>query len=570
MSHNQQNMALFIDADNIASRNLKEIMNKINGMGNLIVKRIYGNWSKPALSSWSSVISDNGLVAVQVFDHVTGKNSSDIAIVIDAVEVQYTKNIDIFVLVTSDSDFTGLANRLVENNKTVIGFGKSHAPKSLINSCTDFQFLFLEENHTSSQNSPPKPAIKPRYYHDKKHGNPNNDQELVNYIRHVINKKADERGCLNTAVLGSSLKTHATLDVGKYGYAKIGDLLKALDDFEVFIEGESTQMIRKRETVTSQNANTDITALDSTTLTNAISNAIVEYQDNEGWVGINKIALYLQQNHGILGNISYQVLLNLIEKIAVFRMKKRGDYWYVQDKRTTEEETTEIPQHKIEAKDLLADKALINAVTEAIINSSVNGWAKVIDIGTALRELGVSAKDYQYKNLTEMLKAMDLFDYKTIDNMTYFQSPVVLENPKQEELEDDELEDNEVIDNEFFMEVVNDDELITEDNTDSDNSADKNDNEEDHDISLELVEVFHEIDEEDDEAIDISTLICEAINNNQNQDGWASIGDIGKYMREQFEVKISDYDYRNFGELIADLEDFELEKQGRKVFARIK
>ncbi len=579
MSYNPANkqakVALLIDADNVSSRNLKEIMSHTQNMGELIVKRVYGNWAKPVLASWSKVVANHGLVAVQVFDHITGKNCSDIAIVIDAIELQYTKNIDIFVLVTSDSDFTGLANRLVENNKTVIGFGETKAPKSLINSCTEFHFLFLEESHETHQNPLPKPTVKPRYYHDKKYSNPNDDQELTNYIRHVINKKADERGYLNTALLGNSLKTHATLDVGKYGYAKIGDLLKTLDEFEVFIEGESTQMIRKRETATSQNSITDITALDTTTLTNAISNAIVEYQNNEGWVGINKIALYLQQNHGILGNINYQVLLNLIGKIPVFRMEKRGEYWYVKDKRTNEEQSAQQDDNKIDAQQLRHDEHLIKAITQAITNCAVNGWAKVIDIGAELRELGYSAKNYQYKNLTEMLKALDLFDYKSIDNMTCFQAPIVQKKPAQGKIEYGEMEyiDDTVEDDDKDNKVIDDKQLITDDNL-TVNAVEDNDNgdntyDERHDISLELVEAFHDIDEEEEE-IDVSALIIEAINKNQTQDGWATIGDIGKYMRDEIGIKISDYGYRNFGELIAELEEFEIKKQGRKVFARVR
>lgn len=117
MSHNVPTIALFIDADNVSSRNVTAIMNQMDAMGIMTIKRAYGNWSKPNLKGWLNACAEHCVRMVQVSDYIIGKNSSDIQIVIDVMQVLYTKQIDIFVLVTSDSDFTNLVVHLVEEQK---------------------------------------------------------------------------------------------------------------------------------------------------------------------------------------------------------------------------------------------------------------------------------------------------------------------------------------------------------------------------------------------------------------------------------------------------------------------
>lgn len=149
------NIALLIDSDNIAPKYVETIFDELKSLGTVTIKRIYGDLSQPQAKSWKEILPDYALSTVQQFAYTKGKNSTDSAMIIDAMDILYTKAVDAFCLASSDSDFTRLAARLREEGKTVIGMGASHTPKAFVNSCTKFCFLDVlssadADNHAAS------------------------------------------------------------------------------------------------------------------------------------------------------------------------------------------------------------------------------------------------------------------------------------------------------------------------------------------------------------------------------------------------------------------------------------
>ena len=138
---NEKKFAVLIDADNVSGKYIKLILDEVSNDGIATYKRIYGDWTKPSLASWKSVLLDYSVVPVQQYSYTTGKNATDSAMIIDAMDILYSGNVDGFCLVSSDSDFTRLASRLRESGMTVIGMGESKTPSAFIAACQKFKYL---------------------------------------------------------------------------------------------------------------------------------------------------------------------------------------------------------------------------------------------------------------------------------------------------------------------------------------------------------------------------------------------------------------------------------------------
>lgn len=172
-------------------------MDVLSPKGNVMIRRVYANWAKSNeyLTGWSSAIAEHGFKAIQQFDHVQGKNASDMAMIVDVLEFLYTKEVDIFCLVSSDSDFTPLCLKLREAGKTIIGMGKKSTSKSLINACHDFHYL----NFNQMSKDEPKPTSEPKSTTKsdtptppKKSGNPNYDKTLIKLVHNWIAKEGKD------------------------------------------------------------------------------------------------------------------------------------------------------------------------------------------------------------------------------------------------------------------------------------------------------------------------------------------------------------------------------------------
>jgi uncharacterized LabA/DUF88 family protein len=234
---NDLRLAVLIDADNVPYVNVKEMLEEIAKYGVPTFKRIYADWTKPTVSGWKSVLLENAITPVQQYSYTTGKNSTDSALIIDAMDILYSGKVDGFCIVSSDSDFTKLATRLREAGMKVFGFGEKKTPKPFISSCD--KFIYLEilskevEEKTEIETKDEKPlkrrkraaSLKPMLKKDK---------ELIDLISDSIDDIADENGWAFLGDLGNFLlKKQPNFDPRNYGYNKLVPLIKSFGIFEI-------------------------------------------------------------------------------------------------------------------------------------------------------------------------------------------------------------------------------------------------------------------------------------------------------------------------------------------------
>jgi hypothetical protein len=222
-------LAVLIDADNIPSRLIGGILEEIAKYGVPTFKRIYADWTKPHVGSWKTVLLDHAISPVQQYSYTTGKNSSDSAMIIDAMDILYTGRVDGFCLVTSDSDFTRLATRLREAGMKVFGMGEQKTPAAFRAACDKFIYIeILDQQQASPQQESKNEKPKREKALTKA------DQKLVNLLRSSINDLADENGWAFLGELGSFiLKKRPDFDPRNYGFEKLLPLIKSTNSFEL-------------------------------------------------------------------------------------------------------------------------------------------------------------------------------------------------------------------------------------------------------------------------------------------------------------------------------------------------
>lgn len=220
-------LAVLIDADNVPSGQVKEMMEEIAKYGNPTIKRIYGDWTKPQLSKWKNVLLENAINPIQQYGYTTGKNATDSAMIIDAMDILYSEKVNGFCLVSSDSDFTKLATRLREAGMTVIGLGEKKTPEPFIVACD--KFIYLEILRKEPENQEEQKG--------EKHSRPQVDKinpKLINLIAATVGDLADDEGWAFMGDVGNLLqKKQPNFDARNYGYQKLTPLISAIERFEV-------------------------------------------------------------------------------------------------------------------------------------------------------------------------------------------------------------------------------------------------------------------------------------------------------------------------------------------------
>ncbi|MES1198086.1 MAG: NYN domain-containing protein [Chitinophagaceae bacterium] len=222
--------AVLIDADNIPSRLINGILEEITKYGVPTFKRIYADWTKPHVANWKTVLLDHAITPIQQYSYTTGKNSSDSAMIIDAMDILYTGRVDGFCLVSSDSDFTRLATRLREAGMKVFGMGEQKTPSAFRAACDKFIYIeILDQTETAG----PK-QIKLSDLRKKEKVISKADKTLVNLVTASINDIADENGWAFLGDLGNMLlKKRPDFDPRNYGFEKLLQLIKSLGNFEI-------------------------------------------------------------------------------------------------------------------------------------------------------------------------------------------------------------------------------------------------------------------------------------------------------------------------------------------------
>jgi hypothetical protein len=228
-------LAVLIDADNAQAAVIEGLLAEIARFGEATVRRIYGDFTAPTSASWKKVLQRYAIKPVQQFAYTTGKNSTDSTLIIDAMDLLYTRKFDGFCLVTSDSDFTGLAMRLREEGLTVLGFGEKKTPEAFRNACHKFLFTEVLRPSIASESIDlaPKDVLKNKLIDPQVPSEPSNQtlQFPKNFVLEALDQSTDDAGWAQLGTFGSYLtKLQPDFDSRLYGFRKLSDLVKAKTD----------------------------------------------------------------------------------------------------------------------------------------------------------------------------------------------------------------------------------------------------------------------------------------------------------------------------------------------------
>ncbi len=219
------NMAVLIDGDNIPSAHVKEMMEEIAKYGNPTIKRIYGDWTRPGLTKWKNLLLENAITPIQQYGYTTGKNATDSAMIIDAMDILYSGKVNGFCLVSSDSDFTRLATRLREAGMQVIGIGEKKTPNPFIVACDKFIYIEILKKQTEEK-------IENKEITEL--AVDNITKKEIKLISATINDLSDEEGWAFLGDVGSLLqKKQPNFDSRNYGFEKLTPLIKSTGNFEI-------------------------------------------------------------------------------------------------------------------------------------------------------------------------------------------------------------------------------------------------------------------------------------------------------------------------------------------------
>ena len=254
MELNDKKFAVLVDADNISHRKIKDILDEIANYGTPTIKRIYGDFTNPKFAAWKEVLLENSITPIQQYAYTTGKNATDSALIIDAMDILHKEGVDGFCIVSSDSDYTRLASRIRESGREVLGFGEKKTPKPFIKSCDKFIYVEIlgqtppekaapaknkaDAKRSAGAEAPGGPAAEtagekkpsPDVGHASTIIRPFDD-EFRTLLENTIDDAADDSGWASLGDVGSVLsKKMPDFDPRNYGYKKLSLLVRALSD----------------------------------------------------------------------------------------------------------------------------------------------------------------------------------------------------------------------------------------------------------------------------------------------------------------------------------------------------
>lgn len=229
----RQKIALLIDCDNVSHNSIEGVLEELAKYGMVNVRHAHGDWNNPSLSGWIERLHPHAIRPMQQFAYTKGKNATDAAMIIDAMDLLYSKNIDAFALMTSDSDFTPLVLRILESGLPVYGFGEKKTPKPFVDACSPFIY---------TENLLPEKAEKtnkPKQSHKKDKTALRKDTNLVRLLRTAADQSSDDAGWAHMSKVGSYISNNSSFSSINYGYTKLGDLIRASELFEVKMDGSA-------------------------------------------------------------------------------------------------------------------------------------------------------------------------------------------------------------------------------------------------------------------------------------------------------------------------------------------
>ncbi len=246
-------LAVLIDADNISPKYVKVILDEAASFGVAAAKRIYGDWSDPRLKSWKDALLNNSIIPMQQYSYTTGKNATDSAMIIDAMDLLYSGNLDGFCIVSSDSDFTRLAARLREAGKLVIGMGESKTLGPFVKACDQFKYLDLILGHQEEEEAAPTATDEAEAAALAQAGDDTaiNRDSVAKLVRGMIDEMDDGTGWVRTSRVGDQLiKRYPDFDVRNFGSKSLNKFLASFPEMEVeeriLANGNPIQFVRMR------------------------------------------------------------------------------------------------------------------------------------------------------------------------------------------------------------------------------------------------------------------------------------------------------------------------------------
>ena len=225
MDERERRIALLIDADNAPAAKIDVILAEVARHGAANVRRAYGNWKSPHLKSWEATLHEYAIRPIQQFAYSSGKNASDMAMVIDAMDLLYARSLDAFAIVSSDADFTPLVMRILTDGLKVYGFGERKTPDPFVNACSVFTYVEGLGQTTEAEDEPQLRASDPN--------NLRRDSRLVEMLRSAVEGASGDDGWAHLGSVGSQIGNRASFDPRNYGYRKLSDLIEAIGLFEV-------------------------------------------------------------------------------------------------------------------------------------------------------------------------------------------------------------------------------------------------------------------------------------------------------------------------------------------------
>ena len=244
----EMKVAVLIDAENISGKYVNVILSEANSLGNVTYKRIYGDWTAAQRGNWKTVVLDNSIQPIQQYRNVSGKNSSDSSLIIDAMDLLYQGRVGAFCIVSSDSDFTRLASRLRESEMFVLGMGEQKTPRSFISACNKFSYLDLLYAASLEEAAPPAPAEQPASSGGKKNKggkkqaapkppkkeeNGSNLDSVRAALRELTEENSNDDGWIYSGKLGFLLsKRFPDFDVRNFGFKKFASFVRSLNCFQ--------------------------------------------------------------------------------------------------------------------------------------------------------------------------------------------------------------------------------------------------------------------------------------------------------------------------------------------------
>jgi uncharacterized LabA/DUF88 family protein len=244
MNAGKPRVALLIDADNSPASKIGLILNELSTFGETNVRRAYGNWKKNELKGWEEQLHEHAIRPMQQFDYTKGKNASDMAMVIDALDLLYTDSPDAFGIVSSDADFTPLVMHLRAKGAAVYGFGARKTPEPFVNACS--RFLFLDELQAEDADTDAGESERSQPLR-RTPAELRQDRRLVDLLRNAVRSAADDEGWARVNAVRQQIGNQASFDHRNYGYSTLSKLLSAIDLFEVDKEGTSSVAVREKK-----------------------------------------------------------------------------------------------------------------------------------------------------------------------------------------------------------------------------------------------------------------------------------------------------------------------------------